>query len=110
MVSFNDQIPKKSCKEAKHCTLCKKHGGVQNTHSTGNCEKYNLDGTPKKGLAGKNAQCNPCNGSVLYKQNTSYMQLSAKIAKLEKSNRKLKHTNKMHKRNYNSNSNDSDAP
>ena len=35
MVSFNDRIPKKSCKETKHCALCKKHGGAQNTHNTG---------------------------------------------------------------------------
>ncbi len=37
MVSFTDQIPKKSRKEAKHCALCKKHGGTQNTHNTGDC-------------------------------------------------------------------------
>ncbi len=28
MVSFSDRIPKKSCKEVKHFTLCKKHGGL----------------------------------------------------------------------------------
>ena len=56
MVSFSDRIPKKSRKEAKHCTLYKKHGGPQNTHNTGDCKKYNSDGTPKKGFAGKNAQ------------------------------------------------------
>ena len=37
MVSFSDRIPKKSRKEAKHCVLCKKHGGAQNTHNTGDC-------------------------------------------------------------------------
>ena len=40
MVSFSNQIPKKFCKEAKHCALCKKHGGAQNTHNTGDCRKY----------------------------------------------------------------------
>ena len=59
MVSFSDQIPKKSCKYEKHCTLCKKHGGAQNTHKTGDCKKYNLGGTPKKAFAGKRAQRNP---------------------------------------------------
>ena len=43
--SFSDQIPKKSHKETKHCALCKKHGGTQNTY-TGDCKKYNLDDTP----------------------------------------------------------------
>ena len=41
MVSFSDQIPKKSRKEAKHSALCKnKHGGMQNTYNTGDCHKY----------------------------------------------------------------------
>ena len=40
MVSFDDQIPKKSRKDAKHCTLCRKHGGAQNTHNTGDCSQY----------------------------------------------------------------------
>jgi hypothetical protein len=39
MVSFSDQIPKKSCKDAKHCALCKKYGGAENTHNTGDCRK-----------------------------------------------------------------------
>ena len=53
MVSFSDRIPKKSCKEAKHCTLCKKHGGVQNTHNTGDCKKYNSDNFQKKASQGR---------------------------------------------------------
>ncbi len=53
MVSFSDWIPKKSRKEAKHCTLCKKHRGVQNTHNTGDCKKYNSDRTPKKASQGR---------------------------------------------------------
>jgi hypothetical protein len=56
MVSFSDQIPKKSRKEAKHCALCKKHGGKQNIHNTGDCRKYEKDGTLKRAFAGKNAQ------------------------------------------------------
>ena len=61
VVTFSNQIPKKSRKEAKQCTLCKNHRGTQNTHITGDCKKYNLDDAPKKGFAGKNAQHNPCN-------------------------------------------------
>ncbi len=106
MVSFSDRIPKKSRKEAKQCALCKKHGGAQNTHNTGDCKKYNSDGTLKKGFAGKNAQRNR---SASHNQKSNYVQLSAKIAKLERSNRKLKRTRKKRKCDYDSNSNDSDA-
>ena len=58
MVTFIDRIPKKSRKDAKHCALCKKHGGMQNTHNTGDSKKYNSYGTPKKGFAGNNMQRN----------------------------------------------------
>jgi hypothetical protein len=48
----------------------------------------------------------PC---LLYSECKSYMQLSAKIAKLEKSNKKLKRANKKYKHDYDSNSDDSDS-
>ncbi len=80
MVSFSDGTPKKSRKEAKHCALCNKHGDTQNTHNTGNCKKYDSDGTPKKGFAEKSAQCNSHNGSTSHDQKTNYAQLSANIA------------------------------
>ncbi len=105
MVSFEDRIPKKSRKDAKHCTLCRKHGGAQNTHNTGNCKKYNSDGAPKKGFAERSPQ----NGNSQHDKKTNYVQLSAKIAKLEKSNKKLKHANKKHKRDHDSDSDDSDS-
>ncbi len=98
-----------SRKEAKQCALCKKHGGAQNTHNTGDCKKYNSDGTPKKGFAGKNVQRNSCNRSSSRDQKTNYAQLSAKIAILEKSNRKLKHANKKRKHDHKSDSDDSDS-
>jgi hypothetical protein len=94
MFSFSDRIPKKSRKDAKHCAQCKKHGGTQNTHSTGDCKKYNLDSTLKKGFAGNNVQRKLRNGSAQCDQKINYVQLSAKIAKLEKSNKKLKPANK----------------
>ncbi len=34
MVSLNDRIPKKRRTDAKHCALCKRHGGTHNTHNT----------------------------------------------------------------------------
>ena len=107
MVTFSDRIPKKSRKDAKHCALCKKHGGAHNTHNTGDCKKYNSDGTPKKGFAGKNAQRNPRNENAQREQKSNYAQLSAKIAKLEKSNKKLKRANKKRRRDSDSDSDSS---
>ena len=52
------------------------------------CCKYEKDRNPKKSFLGKIAQLNPCSRSIPCKQNT--VQLSAKITKLDKSNKKLK--------------------
>jgi hypothetical protein len=111
MVSFTDRIPKKSRKEAKHCALCKKHGGAQNIHNTGDCRKYAKDGTTNRAFAGKSTQqqCNPRNRNATRESNNSYAQLSTKIAKLEKSNKKIKRANKKRKRNRDSDSDDSDS-
>ncbi len=38
------RVPKKVC-FAKNCNLCKKHGGAHTTHNTGECRKYEKDGT-----------------------------------------------------------------
>ncbi len=107
MVTFSNQIPKKSRKDAKHCALCKKHGGAQNTHNTGYCKKYNSDGTPKKSFAGKNTQRNTRNESAHRDKKSNHAQLSAKIAKLERSDKKLKRVNKKRKHDSDSDSNSS---
>ncbi len=39
-------FPRKSV-FSKNCDLCKKHGGAHTTHSTGECRKYEKDGTKK---------------------------------------------------------------
>jgi hypothetical protein len=110
MVAFSDQIPKKSQKEEKHCALCKKHGGEQNTHNTGGCHQDEKDDTPKRAFAGKSMQqCNPRNRNAPHKHNTSYAQLSVKNTKLEESNKKLKRTNKKRKHDCESNNYDSDS-
>ena len=40
-------IPKKPRKGKKHCALCAKHGGKEQTHNTDACKKYNSDGSLK---------------------------------------------------------------
>ena len=82
--------------------------GVKNTHNTGDCKKYISDCTPKESFTRKSMQHNPQNRNASCEHNTSYVQLSAKITGLKKSNKKLKHVNKKCKGDRNSNSNDSD--
>jgi hypothetical protein len=109
MVALRDRIPKRSRRDAKHCVLCKQHGGAHNTHNTGECHKYEKDGTPKKAFAGKSVQHNPHNRNVPCEHNTSYAQLSVKIVKLKKSNKKLKRPNEKCKCDCDSDSDDSDS-
>jgi len=80
---------------------------MQNTHNMGECRKYEKEGTPKMDFAGKSMQCNPRNRNVPHEHNTCYAQLSMKIAKLDKTNKKLKLANKKRKCDTNSDSNDS---
>eukprot|EP00804_Cyclotella_cryptica_P013425 CCRYP_005163-RA/>CCRYP_005163-RA protein AED:0.25 eAED:0.61 QI:0/0/0/1/1/1/2/0/411 len=105
MASFNKPIPKKVRKTAKHCALCKKHGGAHAMHNTSDCCKYEKDGKPKKGFSkGQHGS------TALHKKTASaFTQLSAKVKKLEKANKSLKKSSKKHKRDYDSDSSDSDS-
>jgi hypothetical protein len=48
---LNEPIPKKPCKDAKHCSLYKKHLGAHVTQNTVDYNKYERDGEMKKGFA-----------------------------------------------------------
>ncbi len=93
------RVPKKVCFE-KHCDLCKKHGGVHTTHSTGECRKYKKDGTEKSSFhAAKKG------GKKKYPVNQNFAQLTEKIDKLEKALKKSgKKGKKCHYEDSNSNS------
>eukprot|EP00804_Cyclotella_cryptica_P024178 CCRYP_019497-RA/>CCRYP_019497-RA protein AED:0.44 eAED:0.44 QI:0/-1/0/1/-1/1/1/0/92 len=90
---------------ARHCALCKKHGGAHATHNTSDCRKYEKDGKPKKGFG------NGKHGSTALDKKTAstFAQLSAKVEKLEKANKRLKKSSKKRKRDYDSDSSDSDS-
>ena len=100
MVSLHESIPKKPCKDAKHCSLCKKHGGVHATHNTSDCRKYNKDVKLKKSF-GK-SQC----GSIASNKKTTsaFLQLLVKVVKLEKAIKKLKKSSWKCKHDYDSDS------
>ncbi len=67
----------------KKCNLCKKHRGAHTTHSTGECHKYEKDGTEKSSFrAAKKG------GKRSYPSNQNFAQLTKKIEKLEKALKK----------------------
>jgi hypothetical protein len=78
MVSFHKPIPKKPCKDTKHCSLCKKALG----HAR-NSQHVRL--SLKMGFSMRKG------GSTASDKKTAsaFMQLSAKFAKLEKANEKF---------------------
>ena len=86
MVSIHEPIPKKPHKDAKHCALCKKHGGAHATHNTSDCRKYDKDGKLKKSF-GKGQRGSTASAKMTA---SACAQLSANVAKLEKANEKLK--------------------
>jgi hypothetical protein len=105
MVLIQEPTPKKPRRDAKHCALCKKHGGAHATHNTSDCRKYEKDGKLKKSF-GKGQR-----GSTASNKKTAskFGQLLVKIAKLKKANEKLKKSLRKCKRNYRSNSHDSNS-
>lgn len=99
-------IPNKRIMYVEHSVLCKRHG-----HCTWptkqECCKYKKDSTPKKDFSGRKAHT-PLHGLETFYQNHSvYVQISAKIDKLEKSNKELKYVQKKHKCHHKSGSKDS---
>jgi hypothetical protein len=75
-------VPKKVC-FAKHCNLCKKHGGTHTMHNTHDCRRFEKEGKEKFSFrAAKKGgyKSNPVN--------QNFAQLTNKIKKLEKALKK----------------------
>ena len=89
-VSFKEENKSKKARTTKHCELCKKHGGAHTTHNTGDCKKYEKDGTEKKGFKnyGKSGS-----------KNQGYAQFEKKFEKLEKVMEKLYKSSRKSKKN-----------
>jgi hypothetical protein len=76
------RVPKK-VQFAKHCELCKKHGGAHTTHNTGECRRYEKDRSAKTSFrAAKKGR------KRSYPANQNFAQLTKKIEKLEKAFKK----------------------
>jgi hypothetical protein len=76
------RVPKK-VRFAKKCNLCKKHGGAHTTHNTGECRKYEKDGTERSNFCAAKK-----GGKRSYPSNQNFAQLTKKIEKLEKALKK----------------------
>ncbi len=81
--STDYHIPKKVRVE-KSCALCQKHGGAHTTHKTGECHKYEKDGTLKKSFSGM-AAIGPKHNDYSKNENAnSFAQFIDRISKLKK--------------------------
>jgi hypothetical protein len=105
MVTIHEPIPKKPLTNAKHCTLCKKHGGTHATHNTLDCHKYDKDSKIKKSFGKGQRGSMPSDNKTA----SACAQLLEKISKLEKANEKLKKSSCKCKRNYSSDRDDSNS-
>jgi hypothetical protein len=75
----------------KHCNLCKKYGGTHPTHNTGECRKYERDGTEKSSFCATKK-----GGKKKYPVTQNFAQLTEKIDKLEKALKKSGKKGKKH--------------
>ena len=94
------RVPKK-VRFAKKCNLCKKHWGAHTTHNTGECRKYEKDGTEKSSFRAAEK-----GGKRSYPSNQNFAQLTEKIKKLEKALKKS--SKKGTKRRYEDSDSDSE--
>jgi hypothetical protein len=103
------RIPKKVRSE-KSCALCQKHGGVHMTHNTGECHKYEKDGTLKKSFNGKAAVGGKYNVKGKKDHANSFAQIMERFSKLEKVVKKTqKSSRKKKRRQEHSDSSDSNS-
>ena len=98
-----DGNPTKKKKPDKKCALCEKHGGKYTTHNTGDCRKYEKDGTPKSGFK----KTGKSDSKSVKKDRLSFQaflerldKIDTKLKKIGKKERKTKN----HERDYSSNS------
>ncbi len=108
MNSLSHKIPKKSCKKGSTVPYARSMGVHRKPITLGTARSTNRM-VLKKMLCRVEHVAQLTKWKPLCEQITSYAQLSVKIAKLEKCNKKLKRMNKKRKHDYDSNSDDSDS-
>jgi hypothetical protein len=107
--SHKVRVPQKARVE-KSCALCQKHGGAHTTHNTGECRKYEKDGTLKKSFSGTAAVGQKHHGNGRKESANSFAQIMDRFSKLEKTVKKAqKSSQKKKSRHESSDSSDSDS-
>ena len=76
----------------KSCALCQKYGGAHTTHNTGECRKYDKDGTLQKSFSAKAAVGQKRHGGGKKESHNSFAQVMERFSKLEKALKKSKKT------------------
>ena len=72
-------------KPDKKCALCEKHGGKHTTHNTGDCRKYEKDGTPKAGFK----KTSKSDSNFAKKDCLSYQAFSERLDKIDTKLKKI---------------------
>ena len=81
------QVPKKARVE-KSCVLCQKYGGAHTTHNTGECRKYDKDGTLQKSFSAKAAVGEKRHGGGKKESHNSFAQVMECFLNLKKAVKK----------------------
>jgi hypothetical protein len=76
----------------KSCALCQKYGGAHTTHNTGECHKYEKDGTLKKSFSRKTAIGQKRHGNCKKESANSFALIMDRFSKLEKTVKKAQKT------------------
>jgi hypothetical protein len=102
-VSARVLVPKtivfpKKVRSEKSCALCQKHGGAHTTHNTGECRKYEKDGTLKKSFNGKAAVGAKYNGKGKKDHANYFAQIMECFSKLKKAVKKTQKSSRKKKR------------
>jgi hypothetical protein len=106
--SHEVRVPQKVRVE-KSCALCQKHGDAHTTHNTGECHKYERDGTLKKSFSGKAAVGQKRHGNGRKESANSFAQIMDCFSKLEKTVKKAQKSSRKKKCHHeDSGSSDSD--
>jgi hypothetical protein len=77
------RVPKKA-RVKKSCALCQKYGGTHTTHNTGECHKYDKDGTLQKSFSAKAAVGQKRHGGGKKESHNSFVQDMERFSNLRK--------------------------
>ena len=102
--SKRDRDPCKTKKSAKFFALCDKHGGAKTTHNTGDCRKYDKNGTFKKDFKKATIESEKPNHQSYQTIKDNLEKLKLEVEELKKKSNKSK---KRKRDNLSDNSNDS---